>query len=87
MCVCVVWWGTQMSAIMDSLPPALRLDLACAMNHSLFAKVRTCPRPSWPRSTRACFLCEFLTIFGHSAVLLSLAGKHSTGAEGGRDPA
>ena len=29
-----------MSAIMDSLPPALRLDLACAMNHSLFAKVR-----------------------------------------------
>ena len=34
----------QMQAIMDSLPPALRQDLACVMNRSLFAKVRVSRR-------------------------------------------
>jgi hypothetical protein len=34
-------FSLQMQAIMDSLPPALRQDLASVMNRSLFAKART----------------------------------------------
>ena len=54
-----------MSAIMDSLPPALRLDLACAMNHSLFAKVRAALAASLDEGV---VFCEFPLISCHSAV-------------------